>query len=88
MRTEEEAAVLRRLRGMLNSPFEVPEQFGDAIRELLNKANLPVSTIAHALNCSELMIQLWERNRRLPGEDILPDLTSSVITFIDLELQD
>jgi hypothetical protein len=50
MYTQEEASTLRRLHGMLShQPLEVPEQFGDVIRALLNKANLPISTVARAL---------------------------------------
>jgi hypothetical protein len=87
MRTEEETSVLVRLHGMLsNQPIWMPHQFGDVIRALLNKAHLPVSKVATALEHSELIIQAWERDLRLPEKEQWPSLTASVIILIEAEL--
>jgi ribosome-binding protein aMBF1 (putative translation factor) len=89
MYTEEQLSVLRRLHGMLtNQAIEVPEQFGDVIQALINKAGISVQTLANALECSELMIQLWVQDRKLPGKDVWPDLTDSVVELIDRELKE
>ncbi len=87
MYTPEEDSVLRRLHGMLShQQIEAPKQFGDVIRALLQQAHVPLSKVAQILNCSELMIQLWERDQRLPSEDVWPDLIDSIVAFIDTEL--
>jgi len=89
MRTEEQASTLRRLHGMLShQEFDAPEQFGDTIRALINDASVPIGTVAKTLGCSELMIELWRNDRRLPSRDAWPNLTSSIVAFIEEELVD
>jgi hypothetical protein len=68
--------------------LEQPEQFGDTIRALLNDASVPIGTVAKTLQCSELMIELWRNNRRLPARDAWPNLTSSIVSLIEEELVD
>jgi DNA-binding transcriptional regulator YiaG len=87
MSTAIEATVLKRSQALCRL-IEVPEQFGDIIRSLINEASLPVPVIAKALGCSEMMIRFWEQGKKLPGPDMWPDLTDSVIELIDRELKE
>jgi hypothetical protein len=47
-----------------------------------------VPVIAKAIGCSEMMIRFWEQGKKLPGPDMWPDLTDSVIELIDRELKE
>lgn len=87
MRSTEECSTLMRLHGMLsNQPLSKSKQFGDVIRALINVAHLPLQTVAKALRQSELTVEAWKRDLRLPEETEWPSLTQCVLTLIESEL--